>query len=103
MSDPRAPLPGELENDVQRSVALLRAGAHDPAVILRALVLSVQQKLQAPPPSAVDQILGPPPAAPRQAPPPVATGPTGNPWLGSPNRSRPAGVPDPSSFGPQSF
>lgn len=95
--DPRQPLPDQdLENDVQRSAALLLGGKHEPAVVLRALVISVQGKLQ--PQSAVDAILS-------SAPPvrPAPSAPPSNAWYGNPNRSRPAGVPDPGAFGPQSF
>lgn len=99
MSDPTQPLPGDLEQDVQRTKALLDQGSHDPLVILRALVLTAQTKSA--PPSMVDQFLhGQAP----MAPPPGAqpfSGP--QPFYGPPNvAARPHNVPPPPP-GPQNF
>jgi hypothetical protein len=106
MSNPKEPFQGELETDVQRTAALLdecyKASAagetprHDRAVILRALVLSVQAKLR--PLTAVDAILdGGSVPAPQHAP------GFQHPFYGPPGKSRPRGAPDPGAFGPQSF
>ena len=107
MTNPREPLPDEeLESAVQRSAQLLERGSMPPEVLLRALTLSVQQILaqRAPQqPSILDQILSQqqPAAYPAQQQgyppqPPL-------PFYGPPGKSRPPGVPDPSSFGDQNF
>ncbi|MEE9197255.1 MAG: hypothetical protein V3U45_03845 [bacterium] len=107
MTNPREPLPDtELEDIVQRSAQLLRKEGLGPEVVLRALVLSVHQKLceRAAPqsqPNIVDQILQQQPGHPQA--PGWPAQPGAHPFYGPPGKTRPAGVPDPGQFGPQHF
>ena len=106
MNSPHEPFDDkEMEGIVQRSVTLL-SGKQDlkPEVVLRALVMSVHQKLSEraepqPKPNIMDQILQQPGAPPLE----FQSQMTPHPFYGPPGRSRPTGVPDPGTFGPQQF
>jgi hypothetical protein len=97
----------DIEHDVMRAVASLKK--HPPEVVLRALVLTMAEKMAKSAPLTAESVLGPasPPRGP--APAPFAGPPPGPPIGGPRNLSPLAGgvapsqAPDPATFGEQNF